>query len=83
MTRVFNGERTFLSPVLRPVETGLYRIGGVDATREQPWLTYTISHAAVSCWPAFVILYALDAFAGGSCRSTPPDISAVAPDLAF
>ena len=30
MTRVFNGERTFLSPVLRPVEAGLYWIGGVD-----------------------------------------------------
>ena len=30
MTRVFAGERTFLSPVLRPVERGLYWIGGVD-----------------------------------------------------
>jgi potassium-transporting ATPase potassium-binding subunit len=35
MTRVFNGERTLLSPVLRPVEVGLYRLGGVDETREQ------------------------------------------------
>ena len=34
MTRVFNGERTFLSPILRPVETVLYRIGGVDERRE-------------------------------------------------
>ena len=30
MTRVFNGERTFLSPVLRPVEAALYRVAGVD-----------------------------------------------------
>ena len=30
MTRVFNGERTFLSPVLRPVEAALYRAGGID-----------------------------------------------------
>ena len=29
MTRVFNGERTFLSPLLRPVEAALYRIGGL------------------------------------------------------
>src|SRR6201996_5355994 len=43
MTRVFNGERTFLSPVLRPVESGLYWISGVDARREQHWLTYTVS----------------------------------------
>jgi len=43
MTRVFNGERTFLSPVLRPVEAGLYWIGGVDERREQHWLTYTVA----------------------------------------
>ena len=43
MTRVFNGERTFLSPVLRPVEAGIYWIGGVDERREQHWLTYTVA----------------------------------------
>ena len=30
MTRVFNGERTFLSPILRPVEIVIYKIAGVD-----------------------------------------------------
>src|SRR5260370_3277497 len=43
MTRVFNGERTFLSPILRPVEAGLYWVGGVDEKREQHWLTYTVA----------------------------------------
>src|SRR5438552_3934289 len=43
MTRVFNGERTFLSPILRPVEAGIYWIGGVDDRREQHWLTYTVA----------------------------------------
>ena len=43
MARVFEGERTFLSPVLRPVEAALYRIGGVDETREQHWITYTVA----------------------------------------
>src|SRR5258707_10104178 len=43
MTRVFAGERTFLSPVLRPVERGLYWIGGVEERREQHWLTYTVA----------------------------------------
>ena len=43
MTRVFNGERTFLSPVLQPVEIALYRISGVDERREQHWLTYTVA----------------------------------------
>ena len=35
MTRVFSGERTWLTPVLAPVERGLYRIAGVDASAEQ------------------------------------------------
>ena len=35
MTRVFTGERTFLSPILRPVEVALYRLGGVDEKHEQ------------------------------------------------
>ena len=43
MTRVFNGKRTLLSPVLRPVEAGGYWIGGVDEKREQHWLTYTVA----------------------------------------
>ena len=33
MAHVFSGERTFLDPVLRPVERLLYRLGGVDAPR--------------------------------------------------
>ena len=49
MTRVFNGERTFLSPILRPVEVGLYRLGGVDETREQHWLDLRGRHAALPC----------------------------------
>ena len=47
MTRVFNGERTFLSPVLRPVEAAIYWAGGVDEKREQSWLMYIDRHAAV------------------------------------
>ncbi len=49
MTRVFNGERTFLSPVLRPVEAAIYWAGGVDEKREQSWLTIRDRHAAVPC----------------------------------
>jgi potassium-transporting ATPase potassium-binding subunit len=43
MTRVFNGERTFLSMVLVPIETAIYRLGGVNEKREQHWLTYTVA----------------------------------------
>ena len=58
MTRVFNGERTFLSPVLRPVEAALYWIGGVDEKREQHWLTYTVAMLLFHVG-GFLILYAL------------------------
>src|ERR1700730_15662564 len=58
MTRVFNGERTLLSPVLRPVEAGLYRIGGVDERREQHWVTYTVAMLLFHVG-GFLILYAL------------------------
>ena len=37
MFKVFRGERTVLSPVLRPVERGVYRVMGVDGEREQPY----------------------------------------------
>ena len=43
MTRVFTGERTLLSPLIRPIESGLYRLAGVDERREQHWLTYTVA----------------------------------------
>ena len=42
-----------LSPVLRPVERGLYALAGIDERQEQHWLTYTDRHAAVPCRRAF------------------------------
>jgi potassium-transporting ATPase potassium-binding subunit len=58
MTRVFGGERTFLTPVLRPVETVLYRVAGVDPAREQHWLTYTVAMLFFHVG-GFLTLYAL------------------------
>ena len=43
MRRVFSGERTFLDPVLLPVEKALYRLGGVDPKKEQDWKEYASS----------------------------------------
>jgi potassium-transporting ATPase potassium-binding subunit len=58
MTRVFNGEDTFLSAALRPVETALYRVGGIDERREQDWLSYTVAMLLFHIG-GFLILYAL------------------------
>ncbi len=81
MTRVFAGERTFLSPVLRPVEAAIYWVGGVDDKREQHWLTYTVAmllfHVA-----GFLFLYAL-LRVQASLPFNPAEQANVAPDLAF
>src|SRR5262249_41535936 len=56
--RVFAGERTFLSPVLVPVERAIYWACGVDATKEQHWLTYAAATLLFNLF-CFVSLYAL------------------------
>src|SRR5260370_27747058 len=81
MTRVFNGERTFLSPLLRPVEAALYRIGGVDERREQHWITYTVSMLFFHIG-GFLILYALMRLQAGP-PVQPAAQSPVAPALSF
>jgi K+-transporting ATPase ATPase A chain len=81
MTAVFNGERTLLSPVLRPVEKGLYRLGGVDETREQNWLSYTVAMLFFHVG-GFLILYTL-LRVQGLLPFNPQGMTAVAPDLSF
>ena len=81
MTHVFNGERTLLSPVLRPVEAALYWAGGIDEKREQHWLTYTVAMLFFHVG-GFFILYALMRFQA-ALPFNPAEQSAVAPDLAF
>jgi potassium-transporting ATPase potassium-binding subunit len=81
ITRVFNGERTFLSPVLRPVETALYWAGGVNETREQHWLSYTIAMLFFHVG-GFVILYVLMR-TQALLPLNPAEQSAVAEDLSF
>ena len=58
MTRIFNGERTLLSPVLRPIEVALYWASGVDEKREQHWVIYTVSMLFFHVG-GFLILYVL------------------------
>jgi K+-transporting ATPase ATPase A chain len=81
LTRVFNGERTFLSPVLRPVEAGIYGLAGVDERREQHWILYTVAMLFFN-GIGFILLYGLMRLQA-SLPLNPADMSAVAPDLAF
>src|ERR1700749_198361 len=81
ITRVFNGERTFLSPVLRPVEAGLYWISGVDERREQHWLTYTVAMVLFHVGGVLIIYVLMRLKA--SLPFNPAGQSAVAQDLSF
>ena len=58
MTQVFMGERTFLSPVLKPVERGIYRVCGVEEGQEQHWVIYAVAMLFFSM-AGFLTLYAL------------------------
>src|ERR1700722_7164616 len=81
MTKVFSGERTFLSPVLHPVEVVIYKIAGVDQPPEQGWLIYTVAMLLFHVG-GFIILYALMRLQAG-LPFNPTEQSAVAPDLAL
>lgn len=81
MTAVFNGERTPLSLVLRPVEVALYKLGGVDEKREQGWIGYTVAMLLFHVG-GFAILYALMRLQA-VLPFNPAGQSAVAPDLSF
>jgi K+-transporting ATPase ATPase A chain len=81
MTRVFNGERTLLSPVLRPVERAVYWCCGVDEKEEQHWLTYAVALLFFSV-AGFASLYALQRLQW-YLPFNPQGQTGVAPDLAF
>ena len=81
MTRVFAGERTLLSPVLRPVERVLYRLSGVDEASEQYWVSYAIAALAFT-FAGFLSLYALQRLQN-LLPFNPAGQDSVGQDLAF
>jgi K+-transporting ATPase ATPase A chain len=81
MAQVFEGERTFLHPVLRPVERAVYWCCGIDEKQEQHWLTYAVSMLLFSV-AGFVVLYALQRLQD-VLPFNPAGMSAVEPSSAF
>ena len=82
MTRVFNRERTFLDPLLRPIERLLYRVTGVDENREMRWTEYAISMLLFSL-ASMVMLYLMERLQG-YLPFNPQKFGAVTPaHLAF
>lgn len=82
ITRVFNRERTFLDPILRPVERVLYRITGVDDSHEMRWTEYAISMLLFSL-VSMLVLYGIERLQG-FLPLNPQNLGAVnSPALAF
>jgi potassium-transporting ATPase potassium-binding subunit len=82
MARVFSREKTFMDPVLRPLERLLYRVTGVDEDHEMHWTEYAISMLLFSV-VAMIVLYAIQRLQG-FLPFNPQKLGAVKPaHLAF
>ena len=90
MHRVFEGERTFLHPVFRPLERLIYWLGGVREGEEQSWVRYSASMISLSIF-SFLFVYVLQRLQGHlplnpmhfSTPQAPSNATAMTPDLAF
>ena len=63
MYRVFEGERTFLHPIFRPLERLIYLVGGVREDEEQSWVRYSASMISLSIF-SFLFVYLLQRLQG-------------------
>jgi len=81
MTRVFNRERTWLDPALRPIERLIYRATGVDEQREMRWTEYAAAMLLFSV-VSMLVLYVMQRIQQW-LPWNPQGFAAVPPDLAF
>ena len=81
MTRVFARERTWLDPVLRPVERLIYRLTGVDEKHDMRWTEYAVALVLFSV-VSMIVLYLMQRLQA-ALPFNPQALGAVAPDLAF
>jgi len=81
MARVFSREKTFLDPVLRPIERLLYRLTGVDENHEMRWTEYSIAMLLFS-GATMVALYLIERLQQ-FLPWNPQHMAAVGPVLAF
>ncbi len=81
MAKVFADERTFLDPVLKPIERAIYRLSGIHPATEMTWGEYAVAMLLFSA-AGMVLLYAMERLQG-FLPFNPQGMGAVAPDLAF
>ena len=90
MYRVFEGERTFLHPIFRPLERLIYRLSGIHEDVEQSWIGYSASMISFSIF-SFLAVYLLQRLQGHlplnpmhfSTPQAPQSATPMTPDLAF
>jgi K+-transporting ATPase ATPase A chain len=90
MHRVFEGERTFLHPIFRPLERLIYLVGGVREDEEQSWVRYSASMISLSIF-SFLFVYLLQRLQGHlplnpmhfSTPQAPSNATPMTPDLAY
>ncbi len=81
MARVFNRERTFMDPVLRPIEKLIYRTTGVDEEREMRWTEYAVAMLLFSL-VSMIVLYLIQRLQL-HLPWNPQKLAAVPADLSF
>jgi K+-transporting ATPase ATPase A chain len=81
MARVYDGERTWLSAVLGPLERLVYRVAGVDAREDQDWKRYALAVLAFNL-VGFLAVYLLQRLQH-VLPLNPQDFAAVSPDSSF
>jgi len=90
MYRVFEGQRTFLHPIFRPLERLIYRLGGIREDEEQSWVRYSASMISLSLF-SFLFVYLLQRLQGYlplnpmhfSTPQAPQSATPMTPDLAY
>ncbi len=81
MARVFTRQRTWLDPIMRPVERFVYRLTGVNETHEMRWTEYAVAILMFSA-VSMLVLYLMQRLQG-LLPLNPQRFGGVAPDLAF
>jgi K+-transporting ATPase ATPase A chain len=81
MAKVYQGEHTFLDPILSPVERWLYRLSGVKAEDEMDWKTYAIAMLLFNVLGLFTV-YAIQRLQG-FLPLNPQGLGAVTPDSSW
>jgi K+-transporting ATPase ATPase A chain len=81
LARVLEGDRTWLDPILRPIERLIYKLSGVDAGREMKWQEYAFAVLGFSA-VSMVMTYAIERLQN-LLPWNPQHLAAVGPDLAW